>query len=93
MLDILFQSRFSLFGPPIYQNLSYIALLGRTIKTMYLVEALIMVIRQDKHRPIYQTVFMLSIAINRAEHVCATVIIKHNVVFVKQYRTYIGRDL
>ena len=30
------------------------------------------------NRPISQTVFMLSIAINRAEHVCATVIIKHN---------------
>ena len=30
------------------------------------------------YRPISQTVFMLSIAINRAEHVCATVIIKHN---------------
>ena len=29
------------------------------------------------HRPISPTVFMLSIAINRAEHVCATVIIKH----------------
>ena len=28
-------------------------------------------------RPISQTVFMLSIAINRAEHLCATVIIKH----------------
>ena len=30
------------------------------------------------YRPISQTVFMLSIAINRAEHVCATVITKHN---------------
>ena len=30
------------------------------------------------YRPISQTVFMLLIAINRAEHVCATVIIKHN---------------
>ena len=30
------------------------------------------------YRPISQTVFMLSIAINRAELVCATVIIKHN---------------
>ena len=30
------------------------------------------------NRPISQTVFMLSIAINRAEHVCATEIIKHN---------------
>ena len=30
------------------------------------------------YRAISQTVFMLSIAINRAEHVYATVIIKHN---------------
>ena len=30
------------------------------------------------YRPFSQTVFMLSIAINRAEHLCATVIIKHN---------------
>ena len=30
------------------------------------------------YRPISQTVLMLSIAINRAEHVCATAIIKHN---------------
>ena len=55
------------------------------------------------YRPISQTMFMLSIAINRAEHVCATVISKHNymimcnhkhsVVYVKQYRTYISRDL
>ena len=29
-------------------------------------------------RPISETVFILSIAINRAEHVCAIVIIKHN---------------
>ena len=34
--------------------------------------------QQNLYRPISQTVFMLSIAINRAEHVCATVIIKHN---------------
>ena len=59
------------------------------------------------YRPISQTMFMLSIAINRANHVCTTVIIKHNymlmcnhkivikhnVVFVKQYRTYISQDL
>ena len=30
------------------------------------------------YRTISQTVFLLSIAINRAEHVCATIIIKHN---------------
>ena len=29
-------------------------------------------------RPISQIVLMLSIAMNRAEHVCDTVIIKHN---------------
>ena len=41
---------------------------------------LILVIRTMAvfYRPISQTVFLLSIAINRAEHVCATVIIKHN---------------
>ena len=30
------------------------------------------------NRPISQAVFMLSIAVTTAEHVCATVIIKHN---------------
>ena len=34
------------------------------------------------NRPISQTVFMLSIAINRAKHVCATVIIKHNCLLI-----------
>ena len=34
------------------------------------------------YRPISQTMFMLSIAINRAEHVCATVIIKHNYIML-----------
>ena len=34
------------------------------------------------YRPISQTVFMLSIAINRAEHVCATVTIKHNYMLI-----------
>ena len=29
------------------------------------------------NKPISQSTFMLSIAINRAKHVCATVIIKH----------------
>ena len=37
---------------------------------------------QNSNRPISQTVFMLSIAINRAEHVCATVIIKHNYMLI-----------
>ena len=31
-------------------------------------------------RPISQTVFMSLRAINRAEHVCATVVIKHNYI-------------
>ena len=52
--------------------------------------------------PTSHTVFvMLLIAINRAEHVCATVISKHNymlmcnhkIVFVKQYRRYACLDL
>ena len=33
---------------------------------------------QHHHRPISLTVLMLSIAINRVEHACAGVIIKHN---------------
>ena len=37
--------------------------------------------------------FVLSLAINRAEHVCAMVAIKHNVILIKQYRTYECRDL
>ena len=38
------------------------------------------------NRPISQTVFMLSIAINRAEHVCATVIIKHNYMLMCNHK-------
>ena len=34
------------------------------------------------HRLISQTMFMLSIAINRAEHVCGTVVIKHNYMLI-----------
>ena len=38
-----------------------------------------------EYRPISQTVFMLSIAINRAEHVCAAVIIKDNYMLMCNY--------
>ena len=41
-------------------------------------------------RPISQTVFMLSIAINRAEHVCATVIIKHNYMLMCNHKIVIN---
>ena len=41
-------------------------------------------------RPISQTVFMLSIAINRAEQVCATVIIKHNYMLMCNHKTVIN---
>ena len=37
-----------------------------------------------------QTMFMLSIAINRAEHVCATVIIKHNYMLMCNHKTVIN---
>ena len=42
------------------------------------------------NRPISQTVFMLSIAINRAEHVCATVIIKHNYMLMCNHKIVIN---
>ena len=42
------------------------------------------------NRPISQTVFMLSIAINRAEHICATVIIKHNYMLMCNYKIVIN---
>ena len=42
------------------------------------------------HRPISQTVFMLSIAISRAEHVCATVIIKHNYMLMCNHKIVIN---
>ena len=41
-------------------------------------------------RPISQTVFMLSIAINRAKHVCATVIIKHNYMLMCNHKIVIN---
>ena len=62
---------------------------------------------QLNYRRFSQTVFTLSIAINRAEHVCATVIIKHNYMLMcnhkiainimlclcnSTYRTYISQD-
>ena len=43
-----------------------------------------------RHRPISQTVFILSIAINRAEHVCATVIIKHNYMLMSNHKIVIN---
>ena len=42
------------------------------------------------YRPISQTVFMLSIAINRAEHACATVIIKHNYMLMCNHKIVIN---
>ena len=42
------------------------------------------------NRPISQTVFMLSIAISRAEHVCATVIIKHNYMLMCNHKIVIN---
>ena len=42
------------------------------------------------NRPISQTMFMLSIAINRAEHVCATVIIKHNYMLMCNHKIVIN---
>ena len=42
------------------------------------------------NRPISQTVFMLSIAINRAEHVYATVIIKHNYMLMCNHKIAIN---
>ena len=38
------------------------------------------------YRPISQTVFMLLIATNRAEHVCATVFIKHNYMLMCNHK-------
>ena len=42
------------------------------------------------YRAISQTVFMLSIAINRAEHVYATVIIKHNYMLMCNHKIVIN---
>ena len=42
------------------------------------------------NRPFSQTVFMLSIAINRAEHVRATVIIKHNYMIMCNHKIAIN---
>ena len=40
----------------------------------------------NAYRTISQTVFMLSIAINRAEHVYATVIIEHNYMLMCNHK-------
>ena len=42
------------------------------------------------NRPISQTVFMLSIAINRAEPVCAIVIIEHNYILMCEHKLVIN---
>ena len=42
------------------------------------------------YRAISQTVFMLSIAINRAEHVCATAIIKYNYMLMCNHKIVIN---
>ena len=41
-------------------------------------------------RPFSQTMFMLSIAINRAEHVCAAVISKHNYMLMCDHKIVIN---
>ena len=46
--------------------------------------------RLPPYRPISQTVFILSIAINRAEHVCAIVIIKHNYMLMCNHKIVIN---
>ena len=48
------------------------------------------VVNDNYYRPISQTMFMLSIAINRAEHVCATVIIKHNYMLMCNHKIVIN---
>ena len=48
------------------------------------------IIYSTEYRPISQTVFMLSMAINRAEHVCATVIIKHNYMLMCNHKFVIN---
>ena len=55
-------------------------------------------LQNSLYRPISQTMFMLSIAINRVEHVYATVIIKHNYMLMCKHkivinRIYISQDL
>ena len=42
-------------------------------------------VRSAQYKPISQTLFMLSIAINRAEPVCASVIIKHTYMLMCNY--------
>ena len=43
------------------------------------------------HRPISQTFLMLSIAIHRAGHVCASVIIKHNDMLLCNHKIVINK--
>ena len=48
------------------------------------------VIMSEYNKAISQTVIMLSIAINRAEHVCTTVIIKYNYMLMCNHRIVIN---
>ena len=58
---------------------------------MYLSIQLTYIIDTITYRPISHTVFMLEIAINyRAEHVCATVIIKHNYMLICNHKIVIN---
>ena len=54
------------------------------------VESYILMEKLHRYRPISQTVFMLSIAINRAEHVCAIVIIQHNYMLMCNHKIVIN---
>ena len=47
-------------------------------------------VRSAQYKPISQTVFMLSIAINRAEHVCASVNIKHTYMLMCNHKIVIN---
>ena len=61
-----------------------------TYASMQLVAEQTPVLCHHADRPISQTVFMLSIAINRAEHVCAIVIIKHNYMLMCNHKIVIN---
>ena len=47
-------------------------------------------LQNSPYRPISQTMFMLSIVINRAEHVYATVIVKHNCMLLCKHNIVIN---
>ena len=46
--------------------------------------------KSSDYRLISQSMFMLSIAINRAKHVCVTVIIKHNYMLMCNHKIVIN---